>query len=596
MATNGKKNLGREVGNKLANALQAAENNQIDFGVPAKGEIRSPFGMRFHPVLKVEKFHTGIDIAPRPKSESTPILAAEDGVVKFTGNKGGYGQTVVIQHKGGFETFYGHLKDNSITVKENQTIRQGQTLGIMGTTGRSTGIHLHFEIRHNGAVLDPAKFYPDIDMSMGKRVKPEFSRDQKRDAENLLRENNIKPNEKLEVAASLKGGTDLLPKGVDLKNVNETAKKAAIYAMSKGDEFAAITFLGESIDGRAFYLDPASGTEHGKLVNMHAGITLNFQTEKTIDRLLKITDLQHLKPEVMSAIKNNTGLSDNMKKATVSAKQVHEMFEVVRDSYTNVAERALESQIKKNPLAQKMMREEKMNSKEATQAIIATMPDTAWGVLQHAAYKKGNLNSFGKVLQSAINATLDEPNREKHLEEGAKYINYVFRVKNKKTGQIEVRHDERVEALHRVFFVSNDKLSPRMEAKLATGESFEKADKMIEGIQKRAGVKNEVKDGVFTIPENPPETQEILRRNKFDIEWDNNAMKVPMKMGDKSYTPSFAPPPASITTPPTIANPDAVVGHVPSTTPKPTSTPTKATPQAPKPKGDDFDFFNMGMG
>lgn len=96
--------------------------------------------------------HKGIDIVSSNKS----ILASDDGVVTFAGKKTGYGNVIIINHKNGYETLYGHL--SKISVKEGQVVEKGSKIGVMGNTGRSTGTHLHFEIHKNGSINNPMKY------------------------------------------------------------------------------------------------------------------------------------------------------------------------------------------------------------------------------------------------------------------------------------------------------------------------------------------------------------------------------------------------------------------------------------------------------
>lgn len=111
--------------------------------------ISSPFGYRMHPVLHTWRLHTGIDYAA---PQGTPVRASADGVITFKGRKGGYGNAVMIRHAGGIETLYAHLSAFS-QVQGN--VRGGEVIGFVGSTGRSTGPHLHYEARINGQPVNP---------------------------------------------------------------------------------------------------------------------------------------------------------------------------------------------------------------------------------------------------------------------------------------------------------------------------------------------------------------------------------------------------------------------------------------------------------
>jgi murein DD-endopeptidase MepM/ murein hydrolase activator NlpD len=115
--------------------------------------ITSSFGMREHPVLGYTRMHAGIDFgAPT----GTPVYAAGDGVVEKAAWAGGYGRWLQIKHGGGFETGYGHL--SRWAVKQGQHVRQGQVVAYVGSTGLSTGSHLHYEIMRNGQKVNPSAF------------------------------------------------------------------------------------------------------------------------------------------------------------------------------------------------------------------------------------------------------------------------------------------------------------------------------------------------------------------------------------------------------------------------------------------------------
>ncbi len=123
------------------------------FLMPARGVFTSGFGYRWHPIFHVRRMHTGIDIAaPR----GAPVMAAADGVVLYTGWLGGYGKIVIIDHGGGMSTLYGHL--SAILVPTGARVRRGQIIGRIGTTGYSTGPHLHFEVRINGRPVNPRRY------------------------------------------------------------------------------------------------------------------------------------------------------------------------------------------------------------------------------------------------------------------------------------------------------------------------------------------------------------------------------------------------------------------------------------------------------
>ncbi len=119
-------------------------------------ENLSGFGYRVHPVYKVKKMHYGIDFNCR---KGTPIQASGKGKVIWAGIKGGYGKCVIIDHGYGFESLYGHMSE--ISVKNGQTIERGAVIGKVGSTGTSTGDHLHYEVLKNGVHVDPIQYCYD---------------------------------------------------------------------------------------------------------------------------------------------------------------------------------------------------------------------------------------------------------------------------------------------------------------------------------------------------------------------------------------------------------------------------------------------------
>jgi len=117
---------------------------------PARGVFTSGYGMRYHPIFRIRRMHSGVDIAaPR----SAPVVAAWDGTVLYTGWFGGYGKIVIIDHGDGLSTLYAHL--SAILTRPGARVRKGQMVGRVGSTGFSTGPHVHFEIRVNGTPVNP---------------------------------------------------------------------------------------------------------------------------------------------------------------------------------------------------------------------------------------------------------------------------------------------------------------------------------------------------------------------------------------------------------------------------------------------------------
>lgn len=115
----------------------------------------SPFGWRLHPILGYQRLHAGIDI---PAPSGTPIRAAADGIVVSAGPRGGYGNTVIIDHGSSVATLYAHQGD--ILVDPDQTVEAGEVIGEVGSTGLSTGPHLHLEVRVGGTPVDPLGYVP----------------------------------------------------------------------------------------------------------------------------------------------------------------------------------------------------------------------------------------------------------------------------------------------------------------------------------------------------------------------------------------------------------------------------------------------------
>lgn len=119
-------------------------------GLPVSGKVTSGFGSRFHPILGYARMHRGIDLRA---TYGAPIAAAADGRVAAAGWHGGYGRQVSIAHGGGIETTYAHM--SRMAVSAGQAVRKGQVIGYVGSSGLSTGPHVHYEVYKNGRVVNP---------------------------------------------------------------------------------------------------------------------------------------------------------------------------------------------------------------------------------------------------------------------------------------------------------------------------------------------------------------------------------------------------------------------------------------------------------
>ncbi len=126
----------------------SAPNGRLQW--PTSGKLTSGFGNRRHPIFGGTRFHSGIDLAA---PSGTPIIAADGGEVLQASYSGGYGYSILIYHGGGFATFYAHM--SGFAVGQGQMVKRGQVIGYVGTTGWTTGPHLHFEVRINGAAQNP---------------------------------------------------------------------------------------------------------------------------------------------------------------------------------------------------------------------------------------------------------------------------------------------------------------------------------------------------------------------------------------------------------------------------------------------------------
>ena len=118
-----------------------------------------------HPVLGYARRHEGTDYAADP---GTPVMSAGDGTVVSTGWSGGYGNMVVVRHRSGITTRYGHLRGFAAGVRAGASVSQGEVIGYVGSTGLATGPHLHYEFRVNGAARDPSR----VDLGNGEPIAP----------------------------------------------------------------------------------------------------------------------------------------------------------------------------------------------------------------------------------------------------------------------------------------------------------------------------------------------------------------------------------------------------------------------------------------
>lgn len=145
---------------QAAIAAAKARSQQRDFvrgsgimALPSDGYISSPYGWRSHPLLGYRRLHTGMDFAA---GYGSTIRAADSGTVIYSGWYGGYGKTVIINHGKGITTLYGH--GSQLYVEEGESVKRGQAISAIGSTGLSTGPHLHFEVRKNGTPVNPADY------------------------------------------------------------------------------------------------------------------------------------------------------------------------------------------------------------------------------------------------------------------------------------------------------------------------------------------------------------------------------------------------------------------------------------------------------
>lgn len=161
--------------------------------------ISSKFGKRFHPILKQYRLHSGVDYAA---PMNTKVYASGDGMITAAKWVGGYGNYITIRHNSEYSTGYGHLKSYASGIRSGVRVRQGQVIGYVGSTGRSTGPHLHFEIIRNGKKIDPLKVKAATGENLSGAKLKEFKTLVAQIKENLARETKLAEQANLPSATS----------------------------------------------------------------------------------------------------------------------------------------------------------------------------------------------------------------------------------------------------------------------------------------------------------------------------------------------------------------------------------------------------------
>jgi len=167
------KSVGRHVAARFMGSYYDEEGNSVRRAFlrsPLRSyRITSGFGVRFHPILRRWRPHHGVDYAA---PYGTPVRSVANGTVIFAGWRRGYGKTVVVRHNNGYTTLYGHL--SRIYVKRGQYVEQGQSIGAVGSTGLSTGPHLHYEVRHYGKRINPLLIKSEPEKPLPEDLRDEF--------------------------------------------------------------------------------------------------------------------------------------------------------------------------------------------------------------------------------------------------------------------------------------------------------------------------------------------------------------------------------------------------------------------------------------
>ena len=161
------------------------ENGKVDFfdangksikkylmRTPVKGaRLSSEFGVRKHPILGFNQMHRGVDFAAK---RGTPIMAAGDGRITYAGRNGSFGRFIEIKHLNNFKTRYAHLYKYAKGIKKGRTVKQGDIIGYVGTSGRSTGPHLHYEVKHRNRTVNPMQLKSESTLNINEQDMPNF--------------------------------------------------------------------------------------------------------------------------------------------------------------------------------------------------------------------------------------------------------------------------------------------------------------------------------------------------------------------------------------------------------------------------------------
>jgi murein DD-endopeptidase MepM/ murein hydrolase activator NlpD len=171
---------------------KGAQAEEFLLGRPVTGaRISSVFTKsRFHPVLKKWKAHLGVDYAARP---GTPVMSAGDGFINYAADAGSYGNLIRISHADGFETRYAHLKSFKNGIQKGRNVKKGQVIAYVGNTGRSTGPHLHFELRKKGVAVNPLNVVQVATVSLSGKEKSAFEALRKKYNDSIESHLNNKP-------------------------------------------------------------------------------------------------------------------------------------------------------------------------------------------------------------------------------------------------------------------------------------------------------------------------------------------------------------------------------------------------------------------